>query len=144
MMRTDARADIYALGATFYHLLTGRKPPDSLEMLTGNQPAPPLASSLTPTVQTWPVSETGDDACHLNPGMQVSSSAEASLRSRPGILGSNLLDLDLDITLTVVEGPVWDRIRLDLSTYGWWWHVKGPTAVLDGWLWEDPIQECLP
>ena len=47
-------------------------------------------------------------------------------------------------TLTVVEGPVWDRIRLDLNTYGWWWHVQGPTAILDGWLWEDHIQECLP
>lgn len=39
---TTPRSDIYALGATFYAILTGRKPPDSLALWTSRQTAPPV------------------------------------------------------------------------------------------------------
>ncbi|MBE2197256.1 MAG: SH3 domain-containing protein, partial [Anaerolinea sp.] len=38
---TDARADIYALGATLYTLLSGQEPPESVDLLLGSQTMPP-------------------------------------------------------------------------------------------------------
>lgn len=43
---TNPRSDVYALGATTYTLLTGRVPPESVYILNGSMPAPPLVHTL--------------------------------------------------------------------------------------------------
>ncbi|KPK90683.1 MAG: hypothetical protein AMJ88_15615 [Anaerolineae bacterium SM23_ 63] len=49
--RTDPRADVYALGATIYCLLTGESPPDSVERLVGREILKP-PKQLRPDLKT--------------------------------------------------------------------------------------------
>ncbi len=74
---TDARSDIYALGATLYSLLTGQDPPESVQRVVKDPLAPPrrLASAISPAVEAVILK-----AMTMDPGRRFQSAAEFSAR----------------------------------------------------------------
>jgi serine/threonine protein kinase len=89
---TDARSDIYSLGATLYHLLTGQPPPDAKQRFLepGSLPLPrSLNPNLSPQTERVLLR-----AMEMHPDQRPDSMAEfrAELRSQSSI-ASGLLAL---------------------------------------------------
>jgi formylglycine-generating enzyme required for sulfatase activity len=84
--RTDAQSDVYALAATTYALLTGQVPSESVEIMSGNQPAPLPAHLLNPQVPPQ-VSAAIASAMQLNRAQRTASVADfkAALLPPPAV-----------------------------------------------------------
>jgi Tol biopolymer transport system component/serine/threonine protein kinase len=97
---------------------------------------------------TWPVWQPsvpagggGVEACPLQAGMVVQTTENARLWSQPDVTAATTAsELDAGVSLAVLTGPSWGRVRLDIDYSGWWWQVAADGA--QGWIWQSRIAEC--
>jgi serine/threonine protein kinase len=71
---TDAQSDVYALGATAYHLLAGQVPPPAMDITAGLAPPPPPVRTLNPAVSES-TSQAIQHAMQLNRAARTPSAA---------------------------------------------------------------------
>ena len=104
--KTDARSDIYALGATLYNLLTAQHPLESVQRMAGGQ-FPPV-SKLNPQVP-FKITQIIERAMALEPSQRYSNVAEFKMDLRstgvtsisPGLPGKKESSRRIDPTMLV-------------------------------------------
>jgi serine/threonine protein kinase len=102
--KVDRRADLWAVGATLYHVLTGKPPFDadntlgSLHLLTSGQPPPPLPPSVHPAI-----SALARKALTTPPDKRFSSAAEMRDAIEAAMLDAKVFATAPDVASFVVE-----------------------------------------
>ena len=92
---TDTRSDIYSLGATIYHLLTGKPPVDALTRATtfvNNQPDPLVPPNIFNPKIPFAVAEIVQQALNLNPVLRPQTAAQMRASLRKAESGQGLAD----------------------------------------------------
>lgn len=117
--------------------------------------SPPVWGIYSPTIlakdsasppsaqETWPISDTGVEACHLSYDDLVTAAENARLWSQPDVTFARVVTSPaVGQQLTLSASPRWGRIRADIDASGWWWQVTTPDGQR-GWIWQERIQECI-
>lgn len=104
---TDARSDIYSIGATMYHLLTGEMPQDALTRIAAilmSQPDPlKLITSMNPEVPAQ-VAQAIEKAMAAHPDQRYSSAA--AMRQALRSVASSAQPANLHRAQTLTDEPV--------------------------------------
>jgi serine/threonine protein kinase len=104
---TDARSDIYSIGATMYHLLTGEMPQDALTRIAAilmSQPDPLKSiTSMNPEVPA-PIAQVIEKSMAPHPDQRYSSAA--AMRQALRSVASNAQPASLHRAQTLTDEPV--------------------------------------
>lgn len=101
---TDNRSDVYALGATMYACLTGKNPPESIQMMMGSVELPP-PEMVNHTISR-PVSSIIQQSMALNMDNRYQSAAEMQTALQEAVTQP----LDTDISEVKVIPPVETKV----------------------------------
>lgn len=108
--QTDARTDIYALGATLYALITGQEPPESVQRIAGRVmlPANKVNAEVSPQI-----TQVITHATNLEPTQRYQSAAEFKTELQNALAGHAAPPAEASPVQVVGTGPTVSQEALD-------------------------------
>ncbi len=102
-----------------------------------------IPPSFTPTILiSVPIAIT-TPSCPLSIGQKVDLRENVRFWTKPDVLEGKFSLKQLEISVYILSGPEWGRVRNDIDYSGWWWEVSASENGSSlGWVWEMGFEEC--
>jgi TIR domain. len=125
----------------FMFLLTPTQVPTDIVTISPSPLA--ITQSFTPTVLISTPSPITMSNCSLNIGQEVNLRKNVRYWTKPNVLEAQFSPEQPEISVYILSGPIWGRVRADIDYSGWWWEVSASeNGTSLGWVWEMGFEEC--